>query len=73
MGEAYETLAGRSGSSEEGRRDYSLAAMERHRRSHEIWSDLMARELVSPVDTGLVSAAGRAVARAEALVGPDDR
>jgi glutaminyl-tRNA synthetase len=25
------------------------------------------------VDTGLVSAAGRAVARAEALVGPDDR
>jgi non-specific serine/threonine protein kinase/serine/threonine-protein kinase len=73
VGEAYETLAGRSGGTEEDRRDYSLAAMERHRRSHEIWSDLMARALVSPVDTGLVSAAVRAVARAEALVGPDDR
>jgi serine/threonine protein kinase/tetratricopeptide (TPR) repeat protein len=73
VGEAYETLAGRSGGTEEGRRGYSLAARERHRRSHEIWSDLKARALVSPVDTGRISTAERAVARAEALVGPDDR
>jgi hypothetical protein len=73
VGEAYETLAVRGATTEAERQDYPLAAMERHRRSHEIWSDLMARALVSPVDTGLVTAAERAVARAEALVGPRDR
>ena len=68
MGEAYETMAGRSAAAAEDRRNYRLAARERHRRSHEIWSDLKARGLVSPVDTGRVSAAARALARAERLV-----
>ncbi len=52
----------------EDRRNYRLAARERHRKSHEIWSDLKARGLVSPVDTGRVSAAARALARGERLV-----
>jgi hypothetical protein len=68
VGDAYDTLAARPGTSETERRDYRLAAQERHRRSHEIWSDLSARGLVSPVDTGRVSAAARALARAERVV-----
>jgi non-specific serine/threonine protein kinase/serine/threonine-protein kinase len=73
MGEAYETLAGRAATTEADRRGYPLAAMEGHRRSHEIWSDLMARGLVSPVDTGRVSAAARALARAEGIVAVGNR
>ena len=44
------------------------AAVERYRRSHEIWTDLNARGLVSPVDTGLVSAADRDLANAQRVV-----
>jgi eukaryotic-like serine/threonine-protein kinase len=73
MGEAYETMAGRPGTAAADRRNYRLAARERHRRSHEIWSDLKARGVVSPVDTGRVSAAARALARAERLVAMADR
>jgi tetratricopeptide (TPR) repeat protein len=68
MGEAYETMAGRPAAAAADRQNYRLAARERHSRSHEIWSDLKARGLVSPVDTGRVSAAARALARAERLV-----
>jgi eukaryotic-like serine/threonine-protein kinase len=68
VGEAYETMAGRPAAAAADRRNYRLAARERHSRSHEIWSDLKARGLVSPVDTGRVSAAARALARAERLV-----
>lgn len=65
VGEAYETLAGGGATAPADRRGYRLAARERHRRSHEIWSDLAARGLVSPVDTGLVTAAARCQTRAE--------
>jgi hypothetical protein len=67
VGTAYETLAGRPATSAADRREYRLAARKQHRKSHEIWSDLSARGLVSPVDTGRVSAAARALARAERL------
>ena len=67
LGEAYDTLAGRPQTGASERRDHRVAARERHRRSHEIWSDLMARGLVSPIDTGRVSAAARAAARAQRL------
>jgi non-specific serine/threonine protein kinase/serine/threonine-protein kinase len=68
VGAAYETLASRRGVSAEERRTYYAAALERHRRSHEIWADLSARRLVSPVDTGRVSAAARSAERAERLL-----
>jgi hypothetical protein len=73
MGEAYERMAGGPATAEPDRRDHRLAAMEKHRRSHEIWSDLMARGLVSPVDTGRVSAAARALARSKRLMAMADR
>jgi hypothetical protein len=73
MGEAYEKMAVRPATAEPDRRDYRLAAMERHRRSHEIWSDLSARGLVSPVDTGRVSGAARALARTKRLMAMADR
>ncbi len=70
VGVAYETLARRPGVAPADRRDYRLAARDRHRRSHEIWADLKTRGLVSPVDTGRVSAARRALERAERLGAP---
>ncbi|HEX2218954.1 MAG TPA: hypothetical protein VHG35_09125 [Gemmatimonadales bacterium] len=73
VGEAYEALASRRGLAAEDRRRYHAAALERHRRSHEVWADLSARGLVSPVDTGRVSAAARAVTRAERLTVAADR
>jgi tetratricopeptide (TPR) repeat protein/tRNA A-37 threonylcarbamoyl transferase component Bud32 len=73
LGTAYETLAGRPATTAADRRAYRLAARERYRRSHEIWSDLSARGLVSPVDTGRVSAAARAAARADRLAIAADR
>jgi eukaryotic-like serine/threonine-protein kinase len=44
------------------------AALELYRQSSAIWSDLEARQLVNPTDTGRVSAAKASVARAEAVV-----
>ena len=73
VGTAYETLAGRPATSAADRRQYLLAAREQHRKSHEIWSDLNARGLVSPVDTARVSAAADAVARADRLAIAADR
>jgi non-specific serine/threonine protein kinase/serine/threonine-protein kinase len=67
LGDAYESMAARRGSAPAERREYRLAAREQHRKSHEIWSDLSARGLVSPVDTGRVSASARALERAERL------
>ena len=49
------------------RRSYLAAALDVHQRSRAIWADLARRRLVSPIDTGRVSAADRAVARAERL------
>jgi non-specific serine/threonine protein kinase/serine/threonine-protein kinase len=73
IGEAHDTLAGRPATGASDRRTHRVAARERHHRSHEIWSDLMARGLVSPVDTARVSAAADAVARADRLAIAADR
>ncbi|HEY9507408.1 MAG TPA: hypothetical protein VIQ27_15670, partial [Gemmatimonadales bacterium] len=73
MGRGYDTLAARHNTPEADRRDYRFAAVERYRRSHEIWQDLRARGLVSPVDTGLVTASARNLARAQRLVMAADR
>jgi eukaryotic-like serine/threonine-protein kinase len=65
LGEAYETLAARRTTSPEQRREYRNAALTMHRRGLEIWTDLQARDAVSPVDTARVGAARVAVARLE--------
>jgi eukaryotic-like serine/threonine-protein kinase len=65
LGEGYETLAGRQARSAPERGDYERAAFAMHRRSLEIWVDLQARGVVSPVDTPRVSAARRAVLRTQ--------
>jgi hypothetical protein len=62
----YDSLA-RRGAAEDGHRRRQ-AALELYRRSSAIWSDLDARGLVNPTDTGRVTAARQAVARAEAAV-----
>ena len=64
-GDAYEIMAGRRAAAD--RRTYLAAALDVHQRSRAIWADLARRKLVSPIDTGRVSAADRAVARAERL------
>ena len=68
MGEAYETLARHRATVAADRLDYPSAALDRHRRSFESWSDLKGRGLVSPVDTGRISAAERARARGQRLI-----
>ena len=73
VGAAYESLARQAGISPAMRREYRLAARDRHRRSHEIWADLSDRGLVSPVDTARVSAAERALADAQRLVASNNR
>jgi hypothetical protein len=73
MGRAYDTLAARHSTPGADRRDYRFAAVERYRRSHEIWRDLKARGLVSPVDTALVTASARDLAHAERLVMAADK
>jgi tetratricopeptide (TPR) repeat protein/tRNA A-37 threonylcarbamoyl transferase component Bud32 len=72
VGEAHETLADRPSTAGADRLSHRLAAREGHRRSQEIWSDLSARGLVSPVDTGRVTAAERARVRAEQLATRED-
>jgi hypothetical protein len=47
--------------------------VERYRRSHEIWDDLKARGLVSPVDTGRVTASAQDYAHAQRLVMAADK
>jgi len=61
----YDTLASQSGRTQRRAR----TALELYRQSSAIWSDLEARKLVNPTDTGRVSAARLAVARAERVVG----
>lgn len=67
MGKAYEVLSRGKAGSPSDRQSFRTATLDRHRRSYEIWADLKARGLVSPVDTGRVSAAERAVTRAQRL------
>lgn len=62
----YDSLALRGGRRERGRR--ARTALDLYRQSSAIWSDLEVRKLVNPTDTGRVSAARQAVARAEAAV-----
>jgi hypothetical protein len=62
----YDSLAEHGDRSERGRR--ARAALDLYRQSSGIWSDLDTRRLVNPTDTGRVSAARQAVARAEAAV-----
>jgi eukaryotic-like serine/threonine-protein kinase len=62
----YDSLALHGGRSDRGAR--ARTALELYRRSSAIWSDLDARKLVNPTDTGRVSAAKQAVARAEAAI-----
>jgi hypothetical protein len=50
------------------RRAHRMAALETYRRSSPLWSDLASRGLVYPADTGRVTAAARAVSRAEAVL-----
>jgi tetratricopeptide (TPR) repeat protein len=69
VGEAYEIQAQRRGTAPAERGGYHAAALDVYQRSRAIWDDLALRKLVSPVDTGRVSSAKRAVARAERLVG----
>jgi non-specific serine/threonine protein kinase/serine/threonine-protein kinase len=62
----YDSLAVRGAPGE--RRRHRLAALELYRESDAIWSDLDARKLINPTDTGRVTAAKRAVVRAEAAL-----
>jgi tetratricopeptide (TPR) repeat protein/tRNA A-37 threonylcarbamoyl transferase component Bud32 len=70
IGDAYEIIGTRSATSAADRRSYRSAAVDMYERSLTIWSDLEARKLVSPVDTGLITAARRAVVSAKALARP---
>jgi non-specific serine/threonine protein kinase/serine/threonine-protein kinase len=63
VGEGYEAMGSGRAMPAAERSAFRSKALEMHRRSLAIWTDLKARGLVSPVDTGLVSGAERAVAR----------
>src|SRR4029434_5731286 len=71
LGEAYDILAVRRSALLSERSAHRNAALRMYRRSSEIWNDLAARKLVSPTDTFRVTAAARAVQRAEAALGRD--
>jgi len=68
VGEVYDSLAARRAIAVPERHADREAALETYRRSSAIWSDLFTRGLVYPADTGRVTAAARAVARAEAAL-----
>jgi non-specific serine/threonine protein kinase/serine/threonine-protein kinase len=68
LGEAYDSLAARHPASSPDARRSRRAALDMYRRSAEIWVDLRQRRLVNPTDTARVTAATRAVARAEAAL-----
>jgi tetratricopeptide (TPR) repeat protein len=67
LGQGYEAMGAWRAVQAEDRRAYRARALDMRRRSREIWADLKARGLVSPVDTALVTESERAVARAEVL------
>jgi tetratricopeptide (TPR) repeat protein len=69
LGEAHDILASRPAAPTAERGAHRIAALNMYRRSSKIWSDLAARKLVSPADTFRVTAAARAVERAEAALG----
>ena len=73
LGEGYEFLSARPRDVPADARSYPALALDMHRRSHTIWTDLKGRGLVSPVDTGRIAAAERAVARVERQAGSASR
>jgi len=62
------TLAASRATPSVDRRGYWRAARDLHQRSLDIWSDMTARGIVVPADTGRLGAASRAVARSEAAL-----
>jgi tetratricopeptide (TPR) repeat protein len=68
LGAVYDSLASNPGTPAAEREGYRRDALDAHRRSLIIWSDMKARGIVNPVDTARVTAAARAVARAEAVL-----
>jgi len=68
VGEVYDSLAANPATPSAERRAHRMAALETYRRSSALWSDLASRGLVYPADTGRVTAAARAVSRAEAAL-----
>ena len=66
LAEVYDSLGRRA--PPEDRRPRRQTALELYRRSSAIWSDLDARGLINPADTGRVTAAKQAVARVEAAL-----
>jgi non-specific serine/threonine protein kinase/serine/threonine-protein kinase len=68
LGGAYDGLATKAGPGAVDRRGHLLAARDLYRRSRDIWADLTARRLVSPIDSSRLGAAERAVARSESAL-----
>jgi eukaryotic-like serine/threonine-protein kinase len=68
LGEAYESLADHSKTPTAERSKHRIAARNMYQRSLEIWSDLTARKLISPIDTHRVEMSDRAVKRIEAVL-----
>jgi tetratricopeptide (TPR) repeat protein len=66
LGEAYERLAAHPKTPPADRASHRVAARDMYQRSLEIWSDLTARKLISPIDTSRLTTARRAVERATA-------
>jgi non-specific serine/threonine protein kinase/serine/threonine-protein kinase len=67
MGQAYDSLAAHPAQKADVER-FRQAALDMYRRSSRIWLDLRDRRLVNPSDTARVSAALKAVTRAEAAL-----
>ena len=68
LGWVYDSLAMNRATRPAERDGYRHAALDAHRRSLIIWSDMAARGIVNPVDTARVTAAAKAVAAAEAAL-----
>jgi tetratricopeptide (TPR) repeat protein len=68
LGEVYDSLAVSRATPAADRRMHRRAARDMYQRSFDIWSDMTARGIVVPADTGRLGAAARAVARSEAAL-----
>jgi tetratricopeptide (TPR) repeat protein len=68
LGMVYDSLAANPATPPAERDGYRRAALDAHRRSLIIWSDMAARGIVSPVDTARVTEAAKAVGRAQAAL-----
>jgi tetratricopeptide (TPR) repeat protein/tRNA A-37 threonylcarbamoyl transferase component Bud32 len=68
LGVVYDSLAASPATPPAERGGYRRAALDAHRRSLIIWSDMAARGIVSPVDSARVTEAAKAVGRAQAAL-----